>query len=119
MFGVRISPPNGSIHPKPMSSITMYSTFGAPSGASGGIGNAGSESSNVRPIRPGNRSPSRYVFIRRQPPVQDEVIRDRSRRASAQPARVHWPVRIAPRWWQGSLPPIGVSVRVEPLPVQE
>jgi hypothetical protein len=29
-----------------------YITFGAPSGAEGGIGNAGSESSYVRPIRP-------------------------------------------------------------------
>jgi len=38
---------------------------------------------------------------------------------AAQPARVHWPVRMAPRWWQWSLPPIGVSVRVEPLTAQE
>src|SRR6478735_10362136 len=63
MFGVRIIPPNGSIHPNPMSSTMMYKMFGAPSGAAGGIGNAGSESSNVRPIRPGKRSPSRYVFM--------------------------------------------------------
>src|ERR1700761_9780135 len=63
MFGVRISPPKGSIQPKPMSSMTTHSTFGAPSGADGGIGNAGSESSHVRPTSPGNRSPSRYVFI--------------------------------------------------------
>jgi len=65
MFGVRISPPNGSTHPNPMSSMIAYRMFGAPSGAAGGMGNAGSESSNVRPIRPGNRSPSRYVCIRR------------------------------------------------------
>jgi hypothetical protein len=45
MAGVRISPPKGSIHPKPMSSITTYRMFGAPSGASGGMGNAASESS--------------------------------------------------------------------------
>src|SRR6185436_787442 len=62
----RIIPPNGSIHPNPMSSMTMYITFGEPSGATGGMGKAASESSYVRPIRPGNRSPSRYVFITRQ-----------------------------------------------------
>jgi hypothetical protein len=36
-----------------MSSMIAYRMFGAPSGAAGGMGNAGSESSNVRPIRPG------------------------------------------------------------------
>ena len=41
MFGVRIIPPNGSIQPNPMSSITMYITFGEPSGATGGIGKRG------------------------------------------------------------------------------
>ena len=34
MFGVSISPPQGSIAEKPMSSSTMYA-FGAPSGATG------------------------------------------------------------------------------------
>ena len=58
MFGVRIAPPNGSIQPNPMSSITMYITFGAPSGASGGIGNAASESAIVRPtFDPGSDHP--------------------------------------------------------------
>ena len=35
MFGVSISPPNGSIAEKPTSSSTMYRMFGAPSGATG------------------------------------------------------------------------------------
>src|SRR5215471_19569607 len=35
IFGVSIRPPNGSIAEKPTSSRTMYSTFGAPSGAIG------------------------------------------------------------------------------------
>src|SRR5512144_2904812 len=35
MLGVSISPPHGSMAEKPTSSSTMYSTFGAPSGATG------------------------------------------------------------------------------------
>ncbi len=37
MFGVSISPPNGSIAEKPTSSSTMYTTLGVPSGAIGWV----------------------------------------------------------------------------------
>jgi hypothetical protein len=35
MFGVSIRPPQGSIAENPVSSSTMYRTFGAPGGATG------------------------------------------------------------------------------------
>jgi hypothetical protein len=56
MLGVSISPPQGSIAENPTSSSTMYSTLGAPSGASGWAYGAqsGTESLMSMLIRPLN-----------------------------------------------------------------
>ena len=48
--------------PKPVSSSTMNSTFGAPFGARTGAGHAGVDSSAVRPITPGKAVPDGYSF---------------------------------------------------------
>jgi hypothetical protein len=60
MFGVSTSPPKLDSWPYPTSSSTKKSTFGAPSRARVGAGQAGLDSSTVRPISPGNWLPGRY-----------------------------------------------------------
>ena len=64
MFGVSISPPHGSIAEKPVSSSTMYSTFGAPSGATGCTNGSqsGTESRSSRLIVPLKRLLMRSPF---------------------------------------------------------
>src|SRR5882724_6425360 len=60
MFGVLIGEPKQPSWPKPVSSITMKSTFGAPGFARIGAGHAGSEFSMVRPMTPGKAVPGGY-----------------------------------------------------------
>ena len=77
MFGVSISPPQGSIAEKPTSSSTMYRTFGEPSGATGCVygSQSGTESRMSMLIVPLNGSVmapwplsiSRAAFVPRSP----------------------------------------------------
>src|SRR5215470_7374934 len=58
------------ICPKPVSSRMMNSTFGAPSRARLGAGQAGLDTSKVRPITPGNAWPDLYSLSDIFPPFQ-------------------------------------------------
>src|SRR5262245_15180234 len=60
MFGVLIGEPKQPSWPKPVSSSTMKRTLGAPGFGRMGSGQAGEESSIVRPMRPGNAVPGLY-----------------------------------------------------------
>ena len=59
-LGVSHGPPKQPICPKPTSSRTMNSTLGAPSFARNGSGQAGSDTSKVRPLTPLNAVPGLY-----------------------------------------------------------
>src|ERR1700733_4850214 len=61
-FGVAIGLPKQPSCPYPTSSSTMNSTFGEPASARSGRGQAGLDSSVVRPITPGNAVPGSYSF---------------------------------------------------------
>lgn len=59
-LGVSHGPPKQPICPKPTSSRTMDSTLGAPSFARNRSGQAGSDTSKVRPLTPLNAVPGLY-----------------------------------------------------------
>ena len=59
-LGVAIGLPKQPRFPKPVSSSTTNSTFGAPFAARMGAGQAGLDSSVVRPMMPGNAPPLGY-----------------------------------------------------------
>ena len=59
-FGVAIGLPKQPRFPNPVSSSTTNSTFGAPLRARTGAGQAGLDSSVVRPMTPGKAAPAGY-----------------------------------------------------------
>ena len=59
-LGVAIGLPKQPSWPKPVSSCTMKSTFGAPFFERSGSGHAGDDLSKVRPMTPGNAVPGLY-----------------------------------------------------------
>src|SRR5262245_56501956 len=92
-FGVGIGPPKVPVAPKPVSSVMMRRTFGAPLGAATSLGKAGLDSLALRPMTPPNGASGTGRIG--EPPVCDfsAALSSAKRLAGGPPAATSQPSR--------------------------